>query len=268
MFQYLQKNIDGSHSQLHAALDDFGVHLFVNLNVLKVLRVENKKRILDDVGTEALFLESHFGQLVGGGHFQLVDDANKNRNHKHWQTLAQFGQQLVEIVGTVLVENGGHTGLSLAAGHLHPVHDAIGELEIIANDGLHLHGGHILSLPPVGVTTPVLEVEITKLVHCKQISRGKSTVSFAENIEQNLLLVRLLVRVTIERSGRVIGDNLANKLASLARLHLHTQAFLVSNRLIRVLVHFDQRGRVDEWGDLRDESTGAFFVIHINYRGG
>ena len=147
-----------------------------------------------------------------------ADESQEERDGVGGQFGLQSLQETLKIkLGSVL-HNGGHPGLPLHPGNVHPVDDAVHLLQDGADDGLHLHGGDVLPPPPVGVAHPVNKVHPAKLVSVEQVSRSKQVrsglwtdyselpevhVSLPEHISDDLPAGGLLANVALEVPGRM-----------------------------------------------------------------
>ena len=104
-----------------------------------------------------------------------VDQPHEQRDGVRRQLRLQSHQEGVEVELGGVLHDGSHPRLALDPGHVHAVHHAVHLLQHRADDGLHLHGGHVLPPPPVRVSHPVHEVHPAELIGVQEVTRSEES---------------------------------------------------------------------------------------------
>mmetsp|Transcript_57089 Transcript_57089/g.100242 ORF Transcript_57089/g.100242 Transcript_57089/m.100242 type:complete len:404 (-) Transcript_57089:498-1709(-) len=165
----------------------------------------------------------------------------------------------------------GHPNFSIAVGNLHTIYVDIAEARYRAHRLRHLRCGHVLSFPAERVADAVTPVIETLFISGQQISRVEITISFYQNIGEQFLVGRRLIRVPIEaRLQYFVVDDVHNQANFVGAGHLAQACGGVTVRLRFVVrLHLEDLERVQGIGDpYRDVAQGSLLAgaveqIHI-----
>ena len=80
----------------------------------------------------------------------------------------------------------GLAGSAVAA--FNSVYGAVFQSGDVADDGLYIGGGHVLSPPAEGVACAILEEQVAQFVHFQNVAGEEGGVSASEHVARDLLL--------------------------------------------------------------------------------
>ncbi|SKN84580.1 Uncharacterised protein [Mycobacteroides abscessus subsp. abscessus] len=170
---------------------------------------------------------------------QGVHDPNEQRQRVRGKILIHGVAQSLWIELDAIVQlDGGHSGATIGTGHLHAEDRRLLHRVVVFDRGLHLGGGHILTLPPEGVAEPITERRMTPAEVAHQIACVEPGVALLEGVTHQLLLRGRRVGVPVER--RQVG-HLAQQQSRLPRPDLGQETLVVTYRFTTLDVVLDVR---------------------------